>query len=276
MKNTGFSIGSIIGLSLAVILFWIFAFNIWFSNTILNQENFVNTTTQVITTEESRNAIASEVVEITQENFPIIGSVTAPLIQKVVVGILDTELFTTIFEKLSEEIYFQLTNPNPKPLEINIGGAISLIEPFLDDQDTELFANIPNKITLIGENEIPNISQFANTLAIIGPISLIAGLILIGLIWRMITNKRNYFIAVGLISAASGFLVFSLIPVIGNYIASGVTSANGLYIINELYAAFTQKLVDLSLAVLVIGLFTALIAKYVKRSALRLPQKPSK
>lgn len=275
MKNTGFSIGSIIGLSLAVILFWIFAFNIWFSNTILNQENFVNTTTQVITTEESRNAIASEVVEITQENFPIIGSVTAPLIQKVVVGILDTELFTTIFEKLSEEIYFQLTNPNPKPLEINIGGAISLIEPFLDDQDTELFANIPDKITLIGENEIPNISQFANTLAIIGPISLIAGLILIGLIWRMITNKRNYFIAVGLISAASGFLVFSLIPVIGNYIASGVTSANGLYIINELYAAFTQKLVDLSLAVLVIGLFTALIAKYVKRSALRLPQKPS-
>ena len=63
MNKSGFNLPSIVGLTLGILFFWIFAFNIWFSNNILDRENFVNTTTQVLTTEASRNAIANEVVE---------------------------------------------------------------------------------------------------------------------------------------------------------------------------------------------------------------------
>lgn len=271
MKREDFSLANVLGLIFAVLLFWVFAFNIWFSNTILNQENFVNTTTSVLTSEASRNAIASDVVEVTQDNFPIIGTVTAPIIEKVVVGLLDTDLFSKIFTNLSEEVYFQLTTSNPKALEINIGGIIALIQPFLQEQDQELISNIPQKITLIGENEIPNISSFANTLALVGPVSLIVALLITGLVWRAFSNKRNYFIVLGLVGAASGFLVYSIIPVVGNYMMSGISSSNGIYIATSLYNAFTTDLVDFSLAILLAGLFTAFVAKFVKRSAFKLP-----
>lgn len=272
MSKSDFSIGNVLGLGIAVFLFWVFAFNIWFSNTILNQENFVDTTAQVLTSEPTRNALASEVVVVTQEKFPIIGTAAAPLIEKVVVGVLDTDLFSNIFRKLSEEMYYQLTTASPRALELNVGQATSLIKPFIDDQNAELFDSIPAKITLIKANEIPSLYNFSQALAIAGPLSLIIGLVLVGLYWTRISNKRHYFVIVGLLSAMSGFLVFSLIPVIGNYLTSSVSSTNGIFILTELYNAFTVELVNFSLAVLILGLFIAFIARFIKKSVFKLPE----
>lgn len=276
MNKSDFSIGKILGISFAVLFFWIFVFNIWFSNTIFNRDNFVNTTTQVLTSESSRNAISAEVVELTQESFPIIGTAAAPLIEKVVGGVLATDLFTNIFTKLSEEIYYQLTTESPKPLELAIGQVLNLIKPFLDDQNSELFDQIPSKVTIIGANEIPSLYNFSQVLAILGPLSLIAGLAIVGLLWMRILDKRHYFIIIGLAVATSGFLVFSLIPILGNFITSGISSANGIFIINELYNAFTKNLVDFSLLVLILGLLTAFVAKFVKRDLFKLPDRSSK
>lgn len=273
MNNKSISLGSIIGLIVAVIFFWVFAINIWFSNTILDRENFVNTTTQVLTTEASRNAIAEEVVTIVQKNAPIIGTITSPIITKIVVGVLDTNLFLTIYTKLSEEIYFQLTTPNPSALEIELGEVASFIGPLILDQNPEFLNNFPNKITIIGKNEIPSLYKFSNYLSILGPILFISGLAIVGLIWRRSIDKRNYFISLGLITATSGFLVFALIPVVGNLITSGLSSPNSIFIITSLYSTFTKTLVDFSVAVLVIGLFSAFAAKFVRRSVFRLPVK---
>jgi len=249
---------------------------IWFSNNILNREVFVSTTTQVLTSETSRNAISNEVVTLTQDSFPIIGTAAAPIIEKVVVGVLDTELFTNIFTKLSEEIYFQLTSPTPRPLEIKIGEILSFIQPFIEDQNPELFENIPTKITLIGPNEIPSLNSFATSLAILGPLSLIGGLVIVGGLWMRITEKRHYFISIGLVIAASGFLVASLIPVVGNILTAKLSSPNGVIIMTELYKTFTATLVDVSLAVMILGLVVAFFAKFIKRDIFKLPQKKTK
>lgn len=273
MNKFGINLSSALAIVLAVLFFWVFIFNIWFKNNILNRENFVNTTVSVLSTEETRNAIADEVVGVVQQKAPVIGQITAPILTKVIVGVLDTDLFNNVFNKLAEEIYYQMTTSNPRPLEIKTGGIAVLISPLLADQNPNFLKNFPDKIVIIKQGSIPSLYQFSNILSILGPVLLIAGLILAGFSWIKTVNKRSFFVVFGLTLAATGFIIYSMIPVVGNYITSSLSSPNAILILTNIYDAFTYKIVDFSLYVLVIGLVLAICAKFLRKSLFKLPKK---
>jgi uncharacterized membrane protein len=134
-------------------------------------------------------------------------------------------------------------------------------------------SNVPDRIVIIKKNQIPSLYKFGTYLTIGGPILLIVSLIILGVIWRKMIDKREYIVILSLTAAASGLLVYFIIPAIGNYLVAQTDSSDIALIINNLYVAFTGSISQFSLYVLFGGLIIALIAKFVKRELFRLPEK---
>ena len=273
--NLSFTPLKVLGLITSVVFIWVFLFSIWYSNNILNKEKFIATTTRVIQTEVVRNAISDEVITNVVKKRPIIGAITAPLLSKVLAGVMDTQLFSNVTVRAAQELHMQLTSANPRELTIDLTPAKQIINPLFEKGDSQLIQSIPNKIAILEKNQIPSLYRFGTYLTILGPILFISALIMLGLIWRRIKDKRSYLVILSLIVAASGLMVYFLIPAIGNALIAQASSVNIATIINEVYIAFTSQISQFAINVLMGGLVVAVMAKFIKRDLFRLPQKDS-
>lgn len=273
MSKAGFSAGSILSLVLAVFFFWIFFLSLWFSNNISDRDSFVNKTVSVFESEQVRNAISTELVDKIRERRPIIGAVTAPILSKIIVGILDTDLFDTIYRRMSEELHLQITTRNPRPLTIEVRETAEFIRPLVERQNPELIDNLPERLIIIGENQIPSLYGVGSILPILGPILLIAGIVILLLVWRKSGNKRRYFTILGLVVSASGFLFYFMIPAVGTHLVSNTQNTNTAVVIDSLFKTFTAPLVQLCVAAFIIGLFISLASLVFKKDFLKLPNR---
>jgi hypothetical protein len=273
MNSTQFSATRILGLVLSVIFIWVFLFSVWYSNNILNQEKFVATTTQVLNSETVRNAISNQIIQVVKVKRPIIGSITEPILTKVIAGVMDSNLYSAINTKLAQEMHLQLTSANPRELTIELKPMKDFLSPFIEKTDSELLKSVPDNIVVIRKNQIPSLYKFGTTLTMLGPILLIAALIILVVLWRKITDKRNYIVILSLCFAASGLLVYFLVPTLGNYISAQADSVNTAAIINEVYYAFTAPISQFAMNLLVGSLIIAVLAKFLKRDLFKLPQK---
>ena len=271
--NLSFTPLKVLGLVVSVVFIWTFLFSIWYSNNILNQQNFVTTTTQVLNSEKVRTAISNEIVETIKIKRPIIGSLTAPILTKVIAGVMDSDLYASVNTKVAQQLHLQLTSANPRELGLELKPMKNFLSPFLEKADSDLLKSIPDNIVVIRKNQIPSLYQFGTALTMLGPILLIVAIIMLALIWRKIEDKRNYITVLSLCFAASGLLIYFLIPTLGNYLSAQADSINTATIINEVYVAFTAPIAQFAMNVLMGGLVVAVIAKFLKRELFKLPQK---
>jgi hypothetical protein len=273
--NLLFTPSKVLGLVLSVFFIWVFMFSVWYSNNILNQENFVATTTQVMNSETVRNAISNQIVETVKIRRPIIGSFTAPILTKVIAGVMDSNLYASINTKVAQELHLQLTSANPRELGIELKPMKDFLTPLFEKTDSDLLKSIPDNIIVIRKNQIPSLYQFGTILTLLGPILLIAAIFIMVIIWRKISDKRNYIAILSLCFAASGLLVYFLVPTLGNYLTAQADSVNVATIINEIYVAFTASISQFAINMLMGGLVVAVMAKFLKRELIRFPQKDS-
>lgn len=273
MNKTGLTAGSILSLVLAVLFFWVFIFSIWFSNNIINRDTFVSKTVSVLESEQVRNAISTELVDRVKERRPIVGAVTAPILSKIIVGILDTDLFDAVYRRMAEELHLQLTTKNPRPLVINVKDTAEFIRPLVERQNPDLIDNLPDQIVVIGQGQVPSLYRIGSILSVLGPVLLIVAIVILALVWRKVVQKRSFFTILGLIIAASGFLFYFIVPAIGSYAVSSAQSANTAIVIDSLFKSFTSPLVRLSLSAFVMGLLIAAVSAFLKRDLFRLPSK---
>lgn len=275
MNKIDFTPARIFGIIISVVFVWIFLFSIWYSNNILNQQKFVTTTTQVLQSEEVRNAISDEIVVTVQQRRPIVGSIAAPLVTKIIAGIMDTNFYANVNTKLAQEIQIQLTSANPKEVFVDLRSTKDTLGPIVEKADPELLKDVPDKIVLVKKNQIPSLYEIGTLITIGGPILLIVGLIMLAIIWRRITDKRDYIVILSLTFAASGLLVYFLVPAVGNYLVAQTDSSNLALIINNIYIAFTNSISQFAFNVLIAGVIVALLAKFVRREIFKLPERSS-
>src|SRR4051812_48027756 len=112
MRGIEMNLPKIAGIFMSVVFVWVFLFSAWYSNNILNQEKFVNTTTQVLQKESVRNAISTEIIDTVKARRPIVGAVGAPLLTKIIAGVMDTDVFANVSTRVATEIHLQLTSAN--------------------------------------------------------------------------------------------------------------------------------------------------------------------
>jgi hypothetical protein len=263
----------LLGIIVSVFLIWVFIFSIWYSGSINNRTKFVNKTTKVLETETVRTAISNEIIEIVKEKRPLVGTLTAPVLSNIITGVLDTNLFDTIYKRIAGELHLQLTTKNPRPLQIDVKQTKEFIEPLVSSQDDTILNDFPDQIVLIKKGQFPSLYLFGAYLGIIGPAALITALVILGYIWLRTTNKRNYLLKLFLVIAAYGVLVYFLIPTLGTYLISKFQSVNLSIIVNEVYNAFTDPLAKASMASIIVGLAGAISSKWLNRDILRIPRR---
>lgn len=275
MNNKELTFAKILGLFVSVVFIWVFLFSSWYSNNILNQEKFVATTTQVLQTENVRDAISNQIIDTVRARRPIVGSFTAPLLSKIISGVMDSNLYANVNTRLAQELHLQLTSANPRELTVELKPTKDLLTPLFERTDSELLNSIPDRLTVIRKSEIPSLYKFGTVLTMLGPILLIAAFVMLGFLWVKIADKRNYIVIVSLSFAATALLIYFMIPTIGNFATAQASSANIAIIINEVYVAFTAVIADFAFKVLIVAVLIALAARFLKRELFQLPQRNS-
>ncbi len=272
MNKPEITLSRLLGFILSVAFIWIFFFSVWYSTNIQNQENFVTTATQVLSSESVRDSVSMELVERIKEKHPIIGTVTAPLLSKVISGVLASDLFSKVYVNAATELHTQLTTKDPKPLTLEIKPTKQVISLLTQKQNPELLDKLPDNLILLERNKIPSLYKVGTLINVAGPVLLIAALITLFYLWRGISKKRTFIVVLSLVFAASGFIVYTLVPAIGGYLQASANSANVANIIYQVYAAFTHRISEVALNVLFFGLLVAFLAKFLKRGVLQLPK----
>jgi len=263
------TIFSLVGIIVSVLFIWIFLFSVWYSNNINNKTNFVNHVTEVLETETVRTAISNEIIDVVKQRRPLVGEIAAPVLSNVITGVLDTNMFAGVYSRMAGELHLQLTTKNPRPLIIDVKQAKQFIEPLISSQDDSILNSFPDQIVIIKENQIPSLYLFGPYLGILGPASLIAAFVILGLIWAKTKNKRAFFIKLFLTISASGVLVYFLIPTIGTYLISQFQSVNLSIIVSQVYSSFTDPIVKTAMLAVVIGIIGAIFSKWLNRDILR-------
>ncbi len=274
MKSS--SLLSLLGIIISVLFLWIFFFSVWYSNNITNKQNFVNKTTQVLQSETVRTAISNEIIDTIKQKRPLIGTLSAPVLSNVITGVLDTDLFANIYRRMAGELHLQLTSKNPRPLIIDVAQAKEFIAPLIVNRDATLIDSFPNQIVIIGKNQIPSLYLFGTYLGILGPLLLIAGLVMLGFTWYKSRDKRSFFIKLFLTISAYGVLIYFLIPTVGNYLVSNFQSINLAIIVNEVFNAFTDPIVNFSMGTIIVGFVGAVICFFLKKEHLKIKRKKKK
>jgi hypothetical protein len=275
MNKSSIAVSSTLGIIVSVVFIWIFAFSIWYSNNILNEEKFVSNTTKVLQSESVRNNISTEIIDTIKLKRPIIGSIGEPLLTKVVAGVLGSNLFAKVNTKIAQEIHLQLTTSNPRALTVDLKTTKDFLGPFVEIADPELLSNIPDQIVIVKRNQIPSLYKFGTYLTVLAPILLIIAVIILGLVWRNVTDKRSYIGILSLSFAASGLLVFFLVPALGNYFAAQADNVNTASIISQIYLVFTNPISQFAKILLAFGVLVALSARFLKKEIFRLPKNSS-
>lgn len=270
------SLLSLFGIIISVLFIWIFIFSIWYSNNIVNKQNFVNKTTQVLQSEIVRTAISNEIIDIVKAKRPLIGTVSAPILSNIITGVLDTDLSANLFKRMAGELHLQLTTKNPRPLIIDVAQTKEFIAPLLANRDTTLLEDFPNQIVIIQKNQIPSLYLFGTYLGILGPVLLIVALIILGISVYKTKNRRGFFAKLFLTVSAFGALVYFLIPTLGNYLIANFQSINLSVIVNEVYQSFTSPLIKVSLGSIVVGLVGAGLSLFIKKENIKIKRKKRK
>lgn len=221
----------------------------WTNSTIFNQKKFTEITVNAVSTESSRDAIASTIVNKSLGEYPIINQLVGDRVQSFISGLLGTDLSTKLIESLTSKSYAYITTKDRSDISINltpIKSTISGLMLFANNQQTstelsDAQSKIPEQIVLVKSDDFPNISGLVNLMLWLHPVFWAACIILFGLyiyIGKKQFARRIYtvcatIIAVALIGLMVGPFILppltaavqeiSLRPVIEN-IASGFLS----------------------------------------------------
>lgn len=157
-------------LALGAITFFLAQSTVWVSNTFFDEENFIGTVQSVLRTEESRQAISSTIVHTALENNPVAEQLIGKQATALVTGLLGSDLVGQLFDRVAHRAYAYLTSSDRQDIAINLE---SIKEPLTtivgiaerNGRDVQFDpSNIPNTITLVDSDTLPDISGYIRTI----------------------------------------------------------------------------------------------------------------
>lgn len=215
------SFRDIILLTLAGLLLLFAQSAYWLNHTIFNEQNFTSIVNPVITSEESRRAIATTIVNTALEDKPVINRLIGGNVTDLVTGLLGTNFAQEITTTIIDKSYNYLTSDNPKPIAIDltvIKVPLEKITQILSLQGNETLSAsaIPDSIVLLDPSGLPDIYGYSIIVLWLGPLCWI-GALLLGVLYIYVGRKkyaqRVYILgSVVIVVACIGLLVGPLLP----------------------------------------------------------------
>lgn len=226
----------------------------WLNHTIFNKQTFTSIVTPIITSESSRQAIASTVVDKAFEDKPVVNRLIGNNVTALVAGLLGTDLAQQMITSVVDKSYSYLTTEKPQPITIDliaIKTPLEKITEILENRGTDVAvnpSNIPDSITLFDPSDLPNVYGYSILLLWLGPVFWLSAFFLAALYLHLGRQRypRRIYTLGGVILFVSflGLLVGPLLP---PPIVAQVQIADLRVVVEQLIAGllypFTQQMI---------------------------------
>lgn len=257
---------TIVSAIFAAILFVIANSAFWVNNYIFDTNNFSSVATTSLTSESSRDAIASEITDKLLSDYPTAKNIAGNTITKVVSGVLGTDQVENVLGKAISKLQVSFTSSDPQSLTIDLQGPKEFITKVVDVVSTQRQVkinpdNIPSEIVLVNKDNIPDFYKYGIVFLWLGPIALIGAIVLVA--YPYVKWHKNYKVIMMIQAGAllgAGLLALLLGPLFRPPVLSKVPSPDARTVVSNLYNAFigtfnnqTQILIVVAVLVLAVG-----------------------
>lgn len=265
--------------ALGALTFLLAQSTLWVSNTFFDEDTFVSTVERVLTTEESREAIAGTIVQSAFQNNPIAEQLIGKQTTAIMTGLLGTDLVGQVFDRIAHRSYAYLTSSDRQDVTIDLAAVkqpLTTIVRIVENTGRNVQfnpANIPESITLIESDSLPDFSSYIRAMLFAN-----------GLLWFIMIasfgayifmNRANWIRSVYIVGWS--MLIISAIALLkGPFVPPAIASLVDLIsirsIVEDLSIAFLQpfqvqllsSMVGIALVLLIISLRKPLHTGVVK------------
>lgn len=217
----------------------------WVNRYIFDTNNFTSIAVQSVTSEQSRQAIAGEVVDTALKDYPIARQVAGSTATRLISSLLGTSQFENILSASVSRLQVYLTSENRESVVLNLSNIKSSVDSLIDlaGRDNQQLHNdigtIPDQIVLIDANNIPSFYKYGLVFLWVGPLAALLALALFA--YPYIRNRKQYYVIAavqGVIVVLMGFLSLLIGPLFRPPLLANVQSANARVVVGNLYDAF--------------------------------------
>lgn len=244
---------------------------LWINRTIFNTDTFTDIAVTSITSESSRQAIASEVVDRALGDRPIIREIAGPTATRLVSSLLGTDQFDSVLHFAVGKLQVYLTSNERESIVLNLASVkniatslISVAGQNTGDVEAKVGA-VPDQIVLVDASNIPSFYKYGLVFLWLGPLTAIGALVLLA--YPYIRDRSKYYIiaaAQGLVVAAMGLLCLLVGPLFKPPVLANIPSANSRTVVSNLYDAFVNTFNHQSFNLVKVGIALAVVPLVVR------------
>jgi hypothetical protein len=238
----------------------------WVNNQIFDKDNFTSTVTTSITSESSRSAISQNITNEIFTDRPIAKRIVGDFTTKIISGLLDTEQFNEVLTLTVERTQAYITSSDQEDVVIELGAVkdvitqITTISESLGREAKIDPENIPDSITLIEEENVPDLYGYSVALLWLAPITFVSALILIAYPYIKKWNENKIILLTqGVIITLTSFAGFLAGPLFRPPLLSQVRSESRT-VVGNLYDAFIATFNSQTVFLTVVGILMVLVS----------------
>lgn len=235
----------------------------WLNHTIFNQQSFTDKTTDVLTSQSSRDAVANGIVTRAFADKPVAQRVLGERATSLISGLLDTDLSHNAINKVATKFYSYSTSSDREDVAIDLTAIktpITAVVAVAENQGREVQfdpAAIPDEVVLIESEEFPDFSKSVQAALWLAPLFWLGTLLTLGLyIYFGQDNYAKRVYVAGFVLIGACLLALLTGPFMPPAIASLVSGIGARTIVQDLAEAFLSPFVSQ----LLIALTTIVIA----------------
>lgn len=232
----------------------------WINNQIFNTTNFTNTATTALTSETSRTAMAERITDRIFADKLIAKRVAGNFSEKIISGILDTDQFKGVLNSAVTRLQSYSTSSSQKDIEIDLSSVKDVIAKVTNASEslgrevTINSDNIPDSITIMEEEKIPDLYKIGIVFLWLSPVTFILSLLLF--VYPHIKYKndtKTLIILQGIILTIMSLFGLLLGPLFKPPALSGISEPSGKIIAGNLYDGFIGTFNSQTLMLVSIG-----------------------
>jgi len=250
---------SLLLIILAIILFQVANLTYWARFKLLEQDNFVELSTQSLQEPEVRKALSQKIVKLLFSDRPLVRRKSQDIIEAAIGGILESPFTEKIVELTSRVIFKALTTDvsegirfNLEPIKTDIIAIAKALAP--DRVSGENLATIPDQIVLLEPGEIPPLHKIRPLLFRATILCGLIALLLFGLVLFKSKDQNFSFRWIGFFLFFTSLIIYYLqIPLQNSFVSSlntPIAKAFG----NAFFVNFTRPFKWQLLFLLIFGL----------------------
>ena len=237
----------------------------WVHRNFFNPEQFSNIATTSITSESSRQAIAGNLSNRLYEDRPVLKNVLGNTTTNILSGLLGTDQSQKALGIAIERLHTSVTSPEQESVVIDLSGikstASKLTAAINTQADGQRINSLPDEITLVDRDNIPDFYQYGVLFLWLGPIALVACIALLA--WPYIKKLQGFLeimVIQGGLVAISSALSLLIGPLVQPPLLARIADSNARTVTGNLYQAFIATfnmqlfwIIGLGFAVVLVG-----------------------